>query len=764
VLIAAIARAGWPPVGPGGTLLLPEPVGAARYFADVLRRPVPVGAAVGVYDFGGGTLDIALVRNQGADAAGRATFVVVGTGGVAELGGLDLDAALVEHLGRLLASSAPQAWERLSRPRTATQWRDRRQFWDDVRGAKEMLSRTVTAPVPVPGVDQAVHLTRDELERMVAPLLHRGVLEAGRVIADAGLRPEQVAGLFLVGGSSRVPLVARMLHAELGLAPTVLEQPELPVAEGALAELLVPAAGAAPAYALQSSPGSPSAPSGSPSSGVPPSGPPAPGVPGQNGTGGFPPGGAPPYPGSLLPPFAPPPGPRRPALHRRAATWIAAAAAVAVLAAAGAVALYLNRGPGDLSFRDVSEVARIPTGEDPPNHAFTDFYGDRAYLAWQENEQLQVIALDGGSGKERWRHTMSARPDQWSWIRAYPDVLLVSAYASGTSDPREVYAVNTDNGKELWRHAIYGEDRLWTYDEVVVRADNERDRLIGLDIRTGAEEWTRNNPKGEYDYTDASVFAALTEADIGGPASASGGALAPVLDDDYRLVQIGSDRKARVIDARTGKVLRERGNVGDPDGNYLVYEGRLYAAGTAGGYQIAAYDLDKMGEPRNVYRAADGDRALVELDACGDDRLCVLDSRSSAADTTEVAAVSTGDAGQLWRQKAAGADILLPLGDRVVVANTDSTDPSWVLRDDKGKELAKRDGTAVRLDAGNALSFAGGLSTISTDISVAGVAASGGDVTELGPLRQARGETCSWSSTVIACMADTDFVLWRFAE
>src|SRR4051812_20960554 len=60
VLAAAVQRAGWPPVR-----LLPEPVAAARYFVDVLRRPVPVGASLAVFDFGGGTVDIAVVRNTG---------------------------------------------------------------------------------------------------------------------------------------------------------------------------------------------------------------------------------------------------------------------------------------------------------------------------------------------------------------------------------------------------------------------------------------------------------------------------------------------------------------------------------------------------------------------------------------------------------------------------------------------------------------------------------------------------------------------------
>ena len=224
-LVEALGKAGWP----AETELVPEPVAAARYFAEVLRRPLPVGAALAVFDFGGGTLDVAVVRHDGPGP----DFAVTASGGADDLGGIDLDAALVDHLGKSLAGGEPEAWQALTAPATLGQWRARRQFWEDVRGAKEMLSRSPFAPIPVPGVEHAVHLTRDELEAAVDPLVRRGVAEAAEVIAAAGLTPADLAGLFLVGGSSRVPLVARLLHSELGVAPTVLEQPELPVAEGA---------------------------------------------------------------------------------------------------------------------------------------------------------------------------------------------------------------------------------------------------------------------------------------------------------------------------------------------------------------------------------------------------------------------------------------------------------------------------------------------------------------------------------------------------
>ncbi|GAB3185520.1 putative pyrroloquinoline-quinone binding quinoprotein [Micromonospora palomenae] len=282
VLHEALALAGWPTAAehtmsgpiPPGTRLLREPVAAARYYTDVLRRPVPVGDAVAVFDFGGGTLDVAVVRNEGADPWGDSGFTVISTGGVADLGGLDLDAALVGRLGELVADADPARWARLTTPETTTQWRDRQQLWDNVRGAKEMLSRATVAPVAVPGVETAARLDRADLERLATPLLARAVAETREVIAAAGLTPERLAGLFLVGGSSRIPLVARMLHAELGIAPTVLEQPELPVAEGALTDLPMPrpqsrpapVAAGAPGHAPAAAPGAPghAAPHGTP--------------------------------------------------------------------------------------------------------------------------------------------------------------------------------------------------------------------------------------------------------------------------------------------------------------------------------------------------------------------------------------------------------------------------------------------------------------------------------------------------------------------
>ena len=229
--------------GLGAGRLVVEPVAAATYFADVLGRDVPIGAAVLVYDFGAGTFDASVVVRR---AAG---FEVAAVDGRADIGGLDVDAALVAHLAQLCGSRDPAAWQRLATPETVADRRAKRQLWDDVRVAKERLSRSPTADLVVPLLDLDVHLTREELERLAEPVLAPTVAVTQAVLRSAALSPGNLAGVFLVGGSSRIPLVATLLLRALGVAPVAIEQPELVVAEGSILAATVPLASAPAAVA-----------------------------------------------------------------------------------------------------------------------------------------------------------------------------------------------------------------------------------------------------------------------------------------------------------------------------------------------------------------------------------------------------------------------------------------------------------------------------------------------------------------------------------
>ncbi|GAA3906065.1 Hsp70 family protein [Actinoplanes auranticolor] len=208
--------------------LVAEPVAAATYFAEVLGREVPIGSVVVVHDFGAGTFDVSVVART---AEG---FEVLAVDGRDDLGGLDIDAALVEHIGKLCAERDPAIWQRLTEPATLEDRRAQRQLWDDVRIAKERLSRLQSADVVVPLLDLELHVTREELEELARPVLDQTVQVTRDLLRWADLAEGRLAGVFLVGGASRIPLVATLLHRALGEAPVAIEQPELVVAEGSI--------------------------------------------------------------------------------------------------------------------------------------------------------------------------------------------------------------------------------------------------------------------------------------------------------------------------------------------------------------------------------------------------------------------------------------------------------------------------------------------------------------------------------------------------
>ncbi|GAA4924406.1 Hsp70 family protein [Stackebrandtia albiflava] len=206
--------------------LLPEPVAAARYFSRRQAAGVPVGSVIAVYDLGGGTFDISVVRRTDTG------FDVLAADGASDLGGVDVDHALTDHLGRPHRED-PQWWK-LMDPQRPDERRQRRHFLDDVRAAKERLSRENHVDLLIPLVEKESHLTRGELETLARPLLDRTVRLTRTLIRAVGREPGDLAGLFLVGGASRMPLVATLLHRATGIAPTAIDQPETVVAYGGL--------------------------------------------------------------------------------------------------------------------------------------------------------------------------------------------------------------------------------------------------------------------------------------------------------------------------------------------------------------------------------------------------------------------------------------------------------------------------------------------------------------------------------------------------
>ncbi|WP_432827375.1 Hsp70 family protein [Dactylosporangium sp. CA-092794] len=218
----AVLRRALPP----GAVLVPEPVAAAFAFARRAGVQVPEGGVALVYDLGAGTFDASLVRRGGSG------FTVLATGGLTDTGGLDIDAALVGYLARAVPRG--EAWERLTNPGDAAGQRLRRQLWDNVRTAKEMLSRSATTLIHLPLLDQEEPLGREQLERVAAPMLERTVAACREVLNAGRVEPGDLSAVFLVGGASRMPAIATALHRALGVEPSIVDQPELAVAMGSL--------------------------------------------------------------------------------------------------------------------------------------------------------------------------------------------------------------------------------------------------------------------------------------------------------------------------------------------------------------------------------------------------------------------------------------------------------------------------------------------------------------------------------------------------
>lgn len=211
-------------------VLVPEPVAAAVFHMTSLVMP---GAArervLAVLDLGGGTVDVSVVQAGAAPA-----FAVLATRGDPTFGGTDIDQLLLDHVGRVVRRTDEDAWVALMEGRELADRRRRRVVHQDVRGAKETLSRHTYTDVPLPSPFPDVQVTRADLERLMADHIRQVVELTVATVRDAGLSPARLTGVFLVGGSSRIPMISRLLHTTTGVVPTTLDQPETVVARGAL--------------------------------------------------------------------------------------------------------------------------------------------------------------------------------------------------------------------------------------------------------------------------------------------------------------------------------------------------------------------------------------------------------------------------------------------------------------------------------------------------------------------------------------------------
>lgn len=200
-----------------------EPQAAAIHYATQER--MELGAVVAVYDLGGGTFDAALIRRTTDD------FEIIGRPqGVERLGGIDFDTAVLTHADSVV-DGAISSLEVDDDEVAAAVARLKAECTD----AKEVLSSDTetTITVSLPNLRHTVRLTRAELEGMIRGPISESVEAMRRALTSAGVAPEQLQAVLLVGGSSRIPLISQVISSDLGRPVAVDAHPKHAVAMGA---------------------------------------------------------------------------------------------------------------------------------------------------------------------------------------------------------------------------------------------------------------------------------------------------------------------------------------------------------------------------------------------------------------------------------------------------------------------------------------------------------------------------------------------------
>ena len=197
--------------------LLNEPTAAAIAYGLDQRED----SVIAVYDLGGGTFDISILRLS------RGVFEVLATGGDSALGGDDFDRVIAEWIRQQVGMN--ESLDPI----------EQRILLETAKSAKEELTDQDTVAIEV--LDWQGTLTRDQLNDLLDPLIEKTLRAAKKSLRDAGASTDQVDEVILVGGSTRTPRVREKVEQLFNRQPHSNLDPDRVVAMGAAlqAEVLV---------------------------------------------------------------------------------------------------------------------------------------------------------------------------------------------------------------------------------------------------------------------------------------------------------------------------------------------------------------------------------------------------------------------------------------------------------------------------------------------------------------------------------------------
>lgn len=217
--------------------LLAEPTAAAiSYGADKMSPDEDKNFLV--YDFGGGTFDLSILVASGGN------FIESGTGGDRWLGGDDIDRLLSEYvLSEAGKANDVDIHEIIESLPDKKKYRFQGEFKNEVESAKKALSQSESATVSIfdnlededgNPIDIEVTITREKFESMIRPLVQRTLDLIDELLEKTGFPIDAIDNILLVGGSSCIPLVRKMLCDKYGKDKILSsEKPMLAIAEGA---------------------------------------------------------------------------------------------------------------------------------------------------------------------------------------------------------------------------------------------------------------------------------------------------------------------------------------------------------------------------------------------------------------------------------------------------------------------------------------------------------------------------------------------------
>jgi Fe-S protein assembly chaperone HscA len=168
---------------------------------------------IAVYDFGGGTFDISILKLS------EGIFEVLSTSGDTHLGGDDID----EQLIRLVMNEIGGTPDASAIP----------SIRKAVNKAKEDLSSSQETEIVIDSLKVRRKITRAEFNALISPIVERTLAPCRQALKDAGLKPDAISEVVMVGGSTRIPLVRDRVQELFGRVPHTELNPDEVVALGA---------------------------------------------------------------------------------------------------------------------------------------------------------------------------------------------------------------------------------------------------------------------------------------------------------------------------------------------------------------------------------------------------------------------------------------------------------------------------------------------------------------------------------------------------